>query len=59
MVFSDFNPQAFESALNSALDLYAEPEHWTRIMKNGMRRNFSWQRQGGLYVELYTRLTVT
>ena len=59
VVFSDFTPQAFESALNSALDLYAEPEHWTRIMKNGMRRNFSWQRQGGLYVELYTRLTVT
>lgn len=59
VVFNDFNPQAFEWALNTALDLYAEPEHWTRIMKNGMRRDFSWQRQGGLYVELYTRLTAT
>jgi glycogen synthase len=26
------------------------------MMKNGMARDFSWQRQGGEYVALYRRL---
>jgi starch synthase len=56
VVFNDFNAQAFEGALNSALDLYAEPAHWTRLMKNGMQRDFSWQHQGAQYVALYARL---
>jgi starch synthase len=56
VVFNDFNPEALEWGLNTALDLYAEPEHWSRIVRNGMQRDFSWQRQGGLYVDLYKRL---
>ncbi len=43
-------------ALNTALDLYAEPAHWTRMMRNGMQRDFSWQRQGEQYVALYRQL---
>jgi starch synthase len=57
VVFNDFDPHALEWALNTALDLYAEPRHWVRMMRNGMRKDFSWQRQGGEYVELYRRLT--
>jgi starch synthase len=56
IVFNDFNTEAFEWALNTALDLYAAPTHWMRMVRNGMRRDFSWNRQGGLYVELYERL---
>jgi starch synthase len=56
IVFNDFDPPALEWALNTALDLYAEPEHWKRMMRNGMTRDFSWQHQGELYVELYRRL---
>jgi starch synthase len=56
IVFNDFNNEALEWALNTALDLYAAPTHWLRIVRNGMRRDFSWQRQGGLYVELFNRL---
>jgi starch synthase len=56
VVFNDFNTQALEWALNTALDLYATPRHWTRLVKNGMQRDFSWQRQGGKYVALYQRL---
>jgi glycogen synthase len=26
------------------------------MVRNGMRRDFSWQRQGGLYVDLYEKL---
>ena len=56
IVFNDFDTPALEWALNSALDLYAEPGQWTRMMRNGMRRDFSWQHQGALYLALYRQL---
>ena len=56
VVFNDFDAEALEWGLNTALDLYAEPEHWSGMVRNGMQRDFSWQRQGGLYVDLYKRL---
>jgi len=56
IVFNDFNSEALEWALNTALDLYAAPTHWLRMVRNGMRRDFSWQHQGGMYVELYEKL---
>jgi starch synthase len=57
VVFNDFDPPALEWALNSALDLYALPVEWTRLVRNGMQCDFSWQHQGAQYLELYTRLT--
>ena len=56
IVFNDFDPPALEWALNTALDLYAEPAHWRRIMLNGMAKDFSWTRQAEKYVEIYRRL---
>jgi starch synthase len=56
IVFNDYDSEALEWGLNMALDLYAEPDHWARMVRNGMERDFSWQRQGGLYVDLYKRL---
>ncbi|MBV8909543.1 MAG: glycogen/starch synthase, partial [Gammaproteobacteria bacterium] len=56
IVFNDFDVPALEWALNTALDLYGEPHHWTRVMRNGMERDFSWKHQGELYVELYRKL---
>ncbi|HEY6484747.1 MAG TPA: glycogen synthase [Steroidobacteraceae bacterium] len=56
IVFDDFDTEALEWGINMALDLYAEPRNWRRLVRNGMSRDFSWQRQGALYVELYRRL---
>src|SRR2546422_10670740 len=39
VVFNDFNTQALEWALNTALDLYDTPRHWTRVVKNGDRKS--------------------
>ncbi|MGH8299183.1 MAG: glycogen synthase [Steroidobacteraceae bacterium] len=58
IVFDEFNAEALEWALNAALDLYAEPAQWRRIVRNGMAKDFSWERQGEKYVELYRRLVV-
>jgi starch synthase len=56
IVFNDFNAEALEWALNTALDLYAQPAHWQRMVRNGMFEDFSWQKQGALYVKLYEKL---
>jgi starch synthase len=56
IVFNDFDTEALEWGLNAALDYYAEPEHWARLVRNGMRRDFSWERQGAIYVELYEKV---
>jgi starch synthase len=56
IVFEDFNSEALEWALNIALDLHAQPEHWRRMVHNGMAKDFSWERQGGKYLEIYRGL---
>lgn len=56
ILFNDFDSEALEWALNAALDLYAEKDHWQRMVRNGMACDFSWQRQGALYVELYNKV---
>lgn len=59
IVFEHFNAEALAWALNTALDLYAQPAHWQRMVRNGMAQDFSWEHQGRLYVELYERLVAT
>jgi starch synthase len=56
IVFDDFTDAAFAQALTTALDLYGERDHWRQLVMNGMREDFSWTRQGALYIELYARL---
>ncbi|HKE43872.1 MAG TPA: glycogen synthase [Steroidobacteraceae bacterium] len=56
IVFNDYNPGAIVWAINAALDLYQNRAVWTRIMTNGMAQDFSWEKQGAAYVELYARL---
>ena len=56
ILFRDYDEQGLEWALTTALDLYRDQALWRKIMRNGMRRDFSWQRQGARYVELYRQL---
>jgi starch synthase len=56
VVFNDFDTPALEWALRTALELYAQPPLWRQLMRNGMARDFSWQRQAGEYLALYRRL---
>ncbi|HEX4619346.1 MAG TPA: glycogen synthase [Steroidobacteraceae bacterium] len=57
VVFNDFDAPALEWALDTALDLYAQPAHWSRLMRNGMSQDFSWRRRTGEYLAVYRRLT--
>jgi len=56
-LFEEFAPPAFEGALNRALDLYTDQSHWRQMVRNGMRQDFSWDRQGEKYVDLYKKLS--
>jgi len=54
--FGEFESHALLEALRRALAAYREPDRWRRVVANGMRQDWSWERQGALYVELYERL---
>jgi starch synthase len=56
VVFNDFDSHALRWALNTALDWYGQPELWSRLVRNGMSRDFSWRRQAAQYVQLYEKL---
>jgi starch synthase len=56
VVFNDFDAPALEWGLNTALDLYAQPQAWAQLVHNGMACDFSWQRAAAAYVALYDRL---
>ena len=57
IVFNDFDAPALEWALNTALDLYAEPAQWLRLVRNGMAQDFSWEHQALEYLTLYRRIS--
>jgi starch synthase len=56
IVFDEFSPAAFSAALEEALGLYRQRDHWHALVANGMRQDFSWPRQANVFVELFTRL---
>lgn len=56
-VFEHPDVPGFRWALGRALAAFEDRDGWLRLMKNGMSRDFSWDRQIGRYVELYRRLT--
>jgi starch synthase len=55
-LFEEFSSQALFGAVRRALDVWADRPAWQRLMQNGMRQDFSWQRQGEHYVRLYRSL---
>ncbi|TNF84846.1 MAG: glycogen synthase [Acidobacteria bacterium] len=54
-LFEEFSAAALRRALEAALDLYPNPERWQQLMRNGMAKDFSWDRQIRKYVDLYRR----
>jgi len=57
IVFNDYNAPALGWAINYALDLYTEKATWRKLVRNGMAMDYSWQKQGQIYVDLFHRLT--
>jgi starch synthase len=56
IVFNDFDPGGVRWALATTLDWFAQPSMWRRLQLNGMREDFSWDRQVAAYEALYQDL---
>ena len=55
-LFDPFSADGLAWALEGALDVYEDQDLWRRLMRNGMSRDFSWEKQIGLYLEIYRAL---
>lgn len=57
ILFRDYNAEGLHWALRTALDYYRDSALWKKVVANGMAADFSWDRQGARYVDLYRKLT--
>jgi len=57
-VFQDYTPEAMIGALSRAVELHRRRQKWVKLMKTGMRQDFSWQRSAARYIELFESLRV-
>jgi starch synthase len=56
IVFNDFDSGAMQWALNTAMEWYARPDLWQRLVQNAMRCDFSWETQTRQYLQLFAEL---
>ncbi len=52
-VFKKYNSSAFTKELRRAVDVFQDKKTWNKIMKAGMKSDFSWTSSAKKYVELY------
>lgn len=55
-VFGPATPAALDAAIQRALDTYADPPRWTRLMQRAMAQDFSWRSAAQKYMVLYREL---
>lgn len=55
-VFDHYDTEGFRWALQAALEAFGDRENWRRLMLNGMATDYSWEKQGRHYLNLYSRL---
>ena len=55
--FGAYAKEAFQDAVMRALTLYrTRPDQWREVMRNGMLRDWSWERSAAEYERLYQRI---
>ena len=55
-VFNEYSASEMISAIKRAIRLYSDHKAWQRLMKRGMKLDFSWNVSAEKYVRLYTKL---
>jgi len=53
--FDPYTPEAFQEATFRALDCFNHPSTWQKVMRQGMARDFSWERSVATYLDVYRR----
>lgn len=57
ILFRDYDATGLDWALTTALEYYADKPLWRQVIGNGMAKDYSWDRQGERYADLYRKLT--
>ena len=52
-VFTKYNPNEFFSEIKRALKIYKDKDTWNKIVKSGMKEDFSWHSSAKKYIDLY------
>ena len=52
-VFQEYSADALLRAMDRATAVFRQPEKWRRLMLNGMRQDWSWERSAREYVTAY------
>jgi starch synthase len=58
-LFDPYSSDALLVATHRAMDQFAERPAWARMMAEAMNRDFSWDRSGSRYLDLYRRALAT
>jgi starch synthase len=53
--FINYDAQEFLETIQRAIKVYQNKEAWTALMKNGMKKDFSWEASAKKYVEIYRK----
>jgi len=56
-VFDDYSADAMLAAIERAVALYPHRRAWTKLMKAGMKQDFSWPKTARKYVDLFAGMT--
>jgi starch synthase len=54
-VFKDYDSDELLEVVKKALRVYQDEEIWTKLMRNGMQKDFSWQASAKKYEALYQK----
>jgi starch synthase len=54
-VFVNYESAELLDSVKRALEIYQDKNAWIKLMKNGMRKDFSWETSAKKYVELYNK----
>ncbi|MEE9613262.1 MAG: glycogen synthase, partial [Desulfatiglandales bacterium] len=54
--FKKYDPEAFLEAIRSAVDLFGDKLSWNKLIQNGMKADFSWDRSARQYLDLYNKI---
>lgn len=55
--FVSYTGASLLKSISSAINLYKDKEKWQKLMKNGMKEDYSWERSAMEYLKLYQKLS--
>lgn len=54
--FAEYSSKALLDKIKEALNIFENKELWNKLIQNGMKQDFSWQRSAQEYIELYNKI---